>query len=149
MEGRTGEKIGWSAGWIGGFIWVSILSIVFLFQEKYEQGLLGMALTGVAIATIVFFAPWRFPSTPYWKLMLAPYGMFFLSIAWAIWSYGGLGSVGLAWWNFLWLLPLLIPFGILSKRKWTNSVAQSAPRGWEGMRVSREPFIRLKEQPAE
>ena len=117
---RRGEKIGWTAGWIGGFIWVVMLSIVFLYQKKFGQGLSGLALTGVAIVTIVFFAPWRFPSTPYWKLMLAPYGIFFLSIAWAIWSYGGLGSGGLIWWNFLWLLPLLMPFGILSKRKWAN-----------------------------
>jgi membrane-bound ClpP family serine protease len=122
MKDRLGEKIGWTAGWIGGFIWVFILSIVFLFQKKIEQGLLGMALIGVAIMTIVFFAPWRFPATPYWKLMLAPYGMFFLSIAWAIWSYGGLGPAGLTWWNLLWLLPLLMPFASLSKSKWADSI---------------------------
>lgn len=128
MEGRKGEKIGWTAGWTGGFIWVFILSVVFLLQEKFEQGLLGIALTGVAVITIVFFAPWRFSSTPYWKLMLAPYGTFFLCIAWAIWSYGGLGSAGLTWWNLLWFLPLLIPLGSLSKKKWADAAAQqSAP----------------------
>ncbi|MBF0106668.1 MAG: hypothetical protein HQM16_15250 [Deltaproteobacteria bacterium] len=124
MENKTGQKIGWTAGWMGGFIWVFILSIVFLFHEKYPQGLLGLVLTGVAIVTIVFFAPWRFPTTSYWKLMLAPYGMFLLSIVWAIWSYGGLESIGLTWWNLLWLLPLLIPFGSLSKRKWSDSNVQ-------------------------
>lgn len=128
MKDRMGEKIGWTAGWIGGFIWVFILSIVFLCQGKSGQGLSGIILTGVAIISVVFFAPWRFSSTPYWKLMLVPYGVFFLSIAWVIWSYGGLGSAGLTWWNLLWFLPLLIPFGSLSKRKWVDfNVRQNPP----------------------
>lgn len=76
MRDRIGEKIGWTAGWIGGFIWVFILSIVFLFQGKSVQGLLGIILTAVAVIAVAFFTPWRFASTPYWKLMLAPYGLF-------------------------------------------------------------------------
>jgi len=127
VKDRIGEKIGWTAGWAGGFIWVLVLSIVFLFQGKTEQGIFGMALVGAAVFIILFFAPWRFVSTHYWKLMLAPYGVFFLSIAWAIWSYGGLGATGLNWWNLLWLLPMLTPFGVLSKRKWLDSAQQSAP----------------------
>lgn len=31
---RKGEKIGWIDGWIGGFIWLCILSIVWLVQGK-------------------------------------------------------------------------------------------------------------------
>jgi hypothetical protein len=128
MKDRVGEKIGWTAGWIGGFIWVFILSIVFLVQGKSTQGFLGMSLTGLAILTVVLFAPWRLPTTPYWKLMLAPYGVFLLSIAWAIWSYGGLVSAGLTWWNLLWLLPILIPFGSLSTRRWGDfDVQRKAP----------------------
>jgi len=128
MKDRTGEKIGWTAGWIGGFIWVFILSLVFLFQGKSEHGLVGIILTGMAIISVVFFAPWRFSSTPYWKLMLTLYGVFFLSVVWAIWSYGGLGAAGLTWWNLLWLLPLLVPFGSLSTRKWVDGNArQNAP----------------------
>ena len=127
MENRKGEKIGWTAGWMGGFIWVAALSILFLFQGHYKQGVLGMALTGVAMMSIVFLSPWRFPSTPYWKLMLVPYGMFFSSIVWCIWSYGGLAAAGLNWWNLLWLVPLLTPVGILSYRKWKDSGQQSSP----------------------
>lgn len=129
MNGRRGEKIGWTAGWMGGFIWVFILSCVFLFQGKSAQGASGIALTCIAVTSVVFFAPWRFPSTPYWKLMLAPYFMFFLSIAWAVWSYGGLESSGLTWWNLLWFLPLLFPFGSLSRRRWGDS---NAPQNTAG-----------------
>lgn len=77
MIDRIGERIGWVAGWLEGFIWVFVLSIVFLFQGKSGQGLLGMFLTGIAILSVLFFAPWRFSWTPYWKLMLAPYSVFF------------------------------------------------------------------------
>jgi hypothetical protein len=121
---RRGEKVGWVAGWIGGFVWVAILSIVFICQKKFGQGLLGMVLTAAAIATIFCFAPWRHPLTAYWKLMLAPYGMFCITIAWAIWSYGGIESCDLNWWNLLWIIPSLSPFGILSNRKWEKSGAQ-------------------------
>ncbi len=126
VKNRMGEKIGWAAGWTGGFIWVLVLSMVFLFQGKIEQGILGMVLVGAAVFIIFHFSPWRFVSTHYWKLMLAPYGIFFLSIAWAIWSYGDLGAIGLNLWNLLWLIPMLTPFGVLSKRKWTDSTTQQS-----------------------
>lgn len=131
MKERIGEKIGWTAGWIGGFIWVFILSIVFLSHERIVQGLSGIALNVIAIISIVFFAPWRFPLTPYWKLILPPYGMFFLSIVWAIWSYGGIGAAGLRWWDIFWLLPiflpfLMMPFGNLAKKKWADSITQQS-----------------------
>ena len=124
MKERIGERIGWTAGWLGGFIWVLVLSMVFLFQGKSEQGVAGISLTGIAVFSVLFFAPWRFSSTPYWKLMLAPYGVFFLSIAWAVWSFGGLESCGFTGWNLLWLLPLLLPLGSWSKRKWADSSMQ-------------------------
>lgn len=61
--------------------------------------------------------------------MFAPYGMFFLSIIWAIGSYGGLGSTGMTWWNLLWLLPLLLPFGVMGTRTWADSASpQSKPQ---------------------
>ncbi len=126
MKERAGEKIGWTAGWIGGFLWVAILSLVFLYQEKYAQGVSGLLLTGVAVVAIVAFAPWRWPTTPYWKLMLGPYGMFLVSIAWAIQSFGGLESAGLNWWNLFWLLPLLIPLGTAGGRKWKDSASKVA-----------------------
>jgi len=46
--------------------------------------------------------------------------VFFISIAWAIWAYGGIEATGLSWWNLLWLFPVLIPFGTLSKRRWSD-----------------------------
>jgi len=117
---RKGEKIGWAAGWIGGFIWVIILSMIFLVQGKWLSAGLGLLLVCAAAFVILRCAPWRYPDTPYWKLMLGPYAVFFVSVTWAVWSYGGADMLELNWWNFLWLLPVLIPFGALSMRKWSD-----------------------------
>lgn len=65
MQNRKGEKIGWTAGWMGGFIWVAVLSAVFLFQGKFIQGLSGLVLVFIAGSSIFYFSPWRFPSTLY------------------------------------------------------------------------------------
>ena len=117
---RKGEKIGWTAGWMGGFIWVIILSMIFLVQGKLLSAVLGLLIALAAVLAIMRCAPWRYPNTPYWKLMLGPYAVFFISVAWAVWAYGGIRGLGLNCWNLLWLLPMLIPFGTLSKRKWSD-----------------------------
>jgi hypothetical protein len=125
MKNRRGEKLGWILGWLGGFIWVAALSVLFLWQGHWWQGTSGALLTGAAMAAIFRFAPWCWPTQPYWKLMLAPYGLFALAVAWAIWAYGGLAASGLDIWSLLWLLPLLMPLGTLSRQTW--AAAESLP----------------------
>lgn len=34
---RRGEKIGWTVGWIGGFLWIVILSIIFYIKASYQK----------------------------------------------------------------------------------------------------------------
>lgn len=124
MNDRRGEKIGWTAGWLGGFIWVLALAVVMVLQKKHAQGLLGLALAGAAAVAVVRITPWRFPKAPYWKLMLAPYGLFCLSVVWGVWAFGGLRGAGLTWWNLLWLAPLLLPIVGSGRRTWAGSGAQ-------------------------
>jgi hypothetical protein len=121
MARRTGEKIGWTAGWLGGFIWVAILSVILIVHRQWVEGVVGLALVGVAVVAIIAFAPWRRRATPYWKLMIAPYVVLFGSAVWAVWAYGGIENAGLDWWNISWVLPLLIPLGTAGRRKWTDS----------------------------
>ena len=117
---RRGEKIGWIGGWLGGFLWVAVLAAVFLCQGKTVSGISGLLLFMVAAVAIFSAAPWRHPVTPYWKLMLFPYALFFMSAAWALWTFGGIGQTGLNEWNLLWILPVLIPAGVAGRRKWTD-----------------------------
>lgn len=117
---RSGEKIGWIGGWLGGFIWVALLAIIFLVQGELAKGILGLVLTCAAVALILAAAPWRYPNTPYWKLMSPIYLVFFGSIAWAFWSFSGAEEIGLNGWNSLCILPLLIPLGTMGQRRWND-----------------------------
>lgn len=118
---RFGEKLGWVGGWVGSFLWVAILAVVFFFRGSFMLGAIGLLLAFAAYALAMFFAPWRHPATSYWKLMLVPYGMFFLAIGWVIWAFGGIEGIGLNWWNMLWVMPMLGPFGMLGDRKWARN----------------------------
>jgi hypothetical protein len=123
MSSRRGAKIGWTGGWLGGLIWVAGLSMIFIYQQKWLQGFIGLFLACAAVICIIVLAPWRHPSTPYGKLMLGPYGVFFASVLWAVWAYGGIHAVGIDWWTLFWFLPLLIPIGTVWKRRWSDSKA--------------------------
>ncbi len=119
-ETRRGEKIGWTAGWLGGFAWVAILAAVFLFRHRPLQGAAGLGLAVLALFAVLRFAPWRHPDTPYWKLMLPVYAVLFLAVAWAVWAFGGWGAIGLEWWNLSGFLPLLMPLGAVGRRSWND-----------------------------
>ena len=108
---------------MGGFIWVVILSVIFLVQHRVVQGLLGLALASVAVALIFYSAPWKHPDTPFWKLMLPIYVALFVTIAWAAWSYDGLDKLGLSGWSVFLVLPLLIPFATVGRKRWTDNIS--------------------------
>ena len=90
---RKGEKIGWIGGRFGGFIWLGLLFVVWIFQNKISNGMIGITVFIVAIITIIATAPWKHPNTKYWKLMLPIYLLFFISISLCIYLYGGLDRV--------------------------------------------------------
>ena len=121
---RKGEKIGWIGGWHGGFIWLGVLSVVWLFQNRINDGIIGIAIFIVASIAIITTAPWKHPNTKYWKLMLPVYLLFFVSITFCIYSYGGLEITGLKWTSFFWVIPCLIPFGTTGNRTWNSSAIQ-------------------------
>lgn len=124
MAGRTGEKVGWIGGWLGGFIWILILCIVFLIQGKQTEGLIGLLLLLLGVLLVLVCAPWKHPTTCYWKLMLPIYALLIVSFLWALQSSGGAEKLGLGWWSLSWFLPLLIPFGTVGRRRWSDFEAQ-------------------------
>jgi uncharacterized membrane protein YfcA len=110
--------VGWIGGWLGGFIWVLIMSVLWLVRGRELEGITGLVLVGVAAVLIIAFAPWRHPTTPYWRLMLPAYIMFFVSIAWAVWSFRASPAEGFSWWSIWLILALLMPFGTSGRRRW-------------------------------
>ena len=127
MVERKGEKAGWTWGWIGGFLWVAIIAVIFLAQGKTVEGGIGLLLFVAALLATRQFAPWRHPATPYWRLYLWLYFLFMLTIPWAIWGFGGLGDERLNGWMLLWLLPLLTPVVINGRKTWAEGEPASKP----------------------
>jgi hypothetical protein len=119
MRERKGEKIGWIAGWTGGFIWLALLSAVWLAQGKMRLATAGTGLVAIAMLFIISLAPWKHPETKYWKLMLPIYGIFLISVVGIVWLIGGPARIGLSGWSLLACLPLFLPFLTAGGRTWT------------------------------
>ena len=120
MAERRGEKAGWIFGWLGAFSWVGIFAIIFLVQGRTTEGVLGLALTAIAVLGIFAFSPWKKPTMAFGTLMLPLYLVLFAAVAWLIRSFGGLKATGLKWWNLFSLLPVLIPLALMGGRKWRD-----------------------------
>ncbi len=124
MKERKQQKIGWTGGWFGGFVWVLILAIVFLVQGKVMQAIIGLLITAAALAAILYFSPWRHPRVSYRLLMLPIYALFLVSLGWGIWAAGGLQQLGFtSGWSALILLPVLIPLWTVGDRKWDSDAS--------------------------
>ena len=124
MHVRRQEQIGWIGGWLGGFCWVLILSIVLFVQGKTIQAGIGLLITCVAGVTIVFLSPWRHPRTRYRRLMVPIYVLFLAAVAWGVWSLGDPRQMGIhSWWSLLLLLPVLMPLWTAGNRRWEDGNA--------------------------
>jgi len=121
---RRGEKFGWIGGWLGSFGWLALLSVIWLFQNKISEGMIGLAVFVVAIIVISMTAPWKHPNIKYWKLMLPIYSLFLFTIILSIYLYGGLGSIGLKWTSIFLIIPGLIPLVTAGNRTWNSSAKQ-------------------------
>ena len=120
MAQRRSEKTGWVVGWLGGFLWLGLLSILWLVQGRTACALLGLGLFAAAVLAVLALVPWKHPGTRYWKLMLPIYAILAVSVGLCIWLGGGLHKLGLSWWSLVWLMPLSIPFATVGKRRWKD-----------------------------
>jgi len=121
---RRGEKVGWICGWLGSYLWVLVLAVLFFFQGKGREGIVGLTLAGLGGFYIFSCAPWRHPVTPYWRLMIRLYLVLLTAVAWAVWSFGGWKGSGLNWWSFFLLLPVFAPLLTIGRRTWSDGSAR-------------------------
>jgi phosphatidylserine synthase len=118
---RKGEKLGWTLGWIGAFLWILAFSIMWLFQENFINGFLGLLIFIIAIYCILKFAPWKYPQTKYWKLMLPIYFIFIIGIVFL------LIALLTSWKEMIyiqygfWLIPCFIPLLVLGRKTWQQT----------------------------
>ncbi len=117
---RRGEKIGWLVGWTGGFAWLAILSVFWLFQGETLHAAAGIGFVMIGGVSVLGLAPWKHPETKYWKLMLPLYGVLMGAAALVIRLEGGIERIGLDGWSLMAFLPLFLPFLTAGGRTWTT-----------------------------
>jgi len=120
VKSRTGEKWGWTAGWIGSFFWLILLSLVRLYQGRLLDASVGIALVALTVGLIIWLAPWRHPDTKYWILFSPLIGIFVLFVAVFLWLEGGFEAAGFSQPSLLLLWMLIIPFVTAGNRKWRD-----------------------------
>lgn len=120
MNHRNGEKAGWIGGWTGAFLWVLVLSVIWLVRGRLVAALLGIVLVVLAGILIAVLAPWRHPRTEYRQLLGPLYIPLALSVIWAVWAFGGTRALGFSPWSIALLLPLLLPLLTAGNRRWTD-----------------------------
>lgn len=114
---RSGEKIGWTGGWLGSFSWVLIFAIIWFFQKSLIYGIAGIILFSLAVLSIVYFSPWKHPNTKYWKLMSPIYFIFLLSIIFVLYVFNALFEPAKIQYG-LWIFPCFTPMLILGNKTW-------------------------------
>jgi len=121
MNHRRGEKIGWTGGWLGSFLWLLILGTIWVIQGRTTAGLAGLALFLVGSTLIFLLSPWRHPQTRYWKLILPLSISLITAAALFIRLSGGWRMNGLNPWQSALFLPLvLLPMLTLGRRTWQH-----------------------------
>lgn len=122
-ERRLGEKVGWVGGWLGAFSWLLGLALVWFLMGRLLSGMLAIVLFGLAVLLIYQMAPWRRPSTPYYKLMIPLYLAFLGTVFWTYWNLAGLESFPVFvrnLWMWLWIIPCALPFFSIGGRRWVD-----------------------------
>jgi hypothetical protein len=138
---RSGEKLGWIGGWAGAFAWILVLAILLGARGQYPESLVGLGLAGLGFGSALVLTPWRFPLTPYWRLMLAPYLVLMASVPWAIWALAVPDQAPLSWWLVPTLVPLLLPILSMGRRRWCDGLdpLSSSVEGPSGATNARSP----------
>jgi hypothetical protein len=128
VRDRRQEKLGWVLGWLGGFIWVWILSAMLFIQGKTQHAGVGLLIAVAASSAILIFSPWHYPHTSYRRLMVPLYVLFLAAVGWGVWSFGGLRQMGIhSWWSALLLLPIVMPLWSVGNRRWERRGGSKRP----------------------
>ena len=124
---RKGEKIGWTGGWLGSFLWLWLLGLVWLAKGRLAGGGIMLGLGLLAGLLLRALLPWKHPEVHYWKLMVPLYGVFALGAGLAVYWAGGWTAAGMGSWSLLIFLPILMPLFQMGRRRWMDGEAPAMP----------------------
>lgn len=103
-----GIQYGWYGGIIGGYLFLPIGSLIFLFTQHYGYVVICLAVYIGVIMYAILVTPWKYPDTPYGKLLIpviAPLIIVSLIIAIAQFEYR---EQTIRLWQFIFLIPVFL-----------------------------------------
>jgi len=103
MKDRRGEKLGWTLGLLGGTAWMFILAACEFFAGDWRVGAFALGAGLCVVGLVIQLAPWKHPTTRFWKLFLPPVAVIILAASVLVIWAGGLPPSE-------WALDLLLVF---------------------------------------
>jgi hypothetical protein len=120
MDGRRGERVGWTCGCLGSSLWMIPTSIILLWSGRIASGLCGLGFFALSVAACVYLAPWRHPRVRFWKLFLPVCVIMMLAAIFLLGVEGSprdrraLGQLAPV------LLFMMIPLTVVGRRRWDD-----------------------------
>ena len=118
---ERGPRAGWTFGGLAALLWLLILAGVLFHRDNIIASFTSLAFFGLGLAYIVVFAPWKHPTTPFWRIYT---GLVFIILAAAglllyLWYPSEFGKPFNELSIFS-LFPLLLPAFLFGNRTWTD-----------------------------
>lgn len=107
---------------ISSFIWIIPFSVLLLIDIHFDYGIFGLMEGIIAFIAVTLLTPWRFPNTKLWKLFIAPYIFFILSILFVLYVLIGYESFAQIQYG-VWLFPCFVPFFTLGYKTWNSIIS--------------------------
>jgi len=122
MRDRRGEKLGWTLGMLGGTAWMFIVAACALFAGEWRIGAFALAAGLCVVGLVTYLAPWKHPTTRFWKLFLPPIAVIILAASILMTWAGHVLPPSETWRNVLFLFVVLWPMLLPSvgRRRWDD-----------------------------
>ncbi|HPN37322.1 MAG TPA: hypothetical protein PL041_02890 [Melioribacteraceae bacterium] len=114
-------KLSWILGWFGSFSWIYGFTIYFIINLHFLASLIGIFISLLSLICIIKFAPWKFPQTKYYYLIIPCFILLVFSIFWAIYFIQPITKEEFSPLWFSWLLFFILPIISIGKKTWENN----------------------------
>ena len=83
----TGPKLGWLLGGIGGLIWLPVMAVIWLAQDKMLGAIVGFIIFALGVAYLFMFRPWRYAHVQLRVIYLGLLAFLLIGAVVVIWQY--------------------------------------------------------------
>lgn len=115
LDARRGEKWGWTFGFLGGSLWMFVAALSEFAGGHWEIGLFALCSGCFVVDLVIVLAPWKHPSTAYWKLLLPSLTVMIVCVAFLLTRGGRVFTAEV--WSTLFMVFVSL-FGLLPGMGW-------------------------------